>query len=72
MKFQAIFKKSGLYRADGFAKGVAYKVDSNAPLKIVTYQAKDDLFPQEEIAPVFSSCFEKYYWKVLNTSQLFE
>ncbi len=72
MKFEEIFKKPGLYKARGFAKGVCLKVDSDNNLKIVHYEDKDDMNPREENMVVYGGLFKKEYKVVYTRQSLFD
>lgn len=72
MTFEEIFNQEGLYVADGFAKGVCFKVDAIGTLKLLTFKDKDDLLPKEENAMMYAGLFKKNYRKVFTRQSLFK
>lgn len=70
MKFKDIFNEDGLYVADGFDEGAAFKI-SEGTLYLTIHKDKDDLFPYLDVYPVHKSLFEKEYRKVLTRQSLF-
>lgn len=74
MTFEEIFQEKGLYKAESFSPGTAFKID-NGPvglqLTIVTY-TQDKIFPYEENIQVYADLFNKDYKRVLNVGQLFK
>lgn len=71
MKFQEIFNEPGLYVADGFAKGFAFKIDEDGILQSILYSDKDDLFPIISNLFVYAGLFNKDYKKVFTRQSLF-
>lgn len=77
MTLREILASEGLYRADSFAKGVAFKVRKNSitgtrELWLVIYSNVNDLFPEEVTPPLYEEMFEKDYKKVFTIKSLFE
>ncbi len=76
MKFQDIFKEAGLYKANGFVKGLAFKVKKNSitgslELFTIQYKDKDDMLPSEYPTVVYAGLFEKEYEIVYTRQSLF-
>lgn len=78
MKFEEIFKEEGLYKADSFRKGTAFKIKKNSitdsmELYMVSYEKATDITPQhEEPMLVYGGLFEKEYVKLFNRNELFK
>lgn len=72
MTFQEIFNEEGLYVADGFSNGVAFKVCKSGFLYQITYKTPDDISPSEETMPVYKGLFNKDYRKVFTRQSLFK
>lgn len=70
MSFEEIFKKDGLYVADGFKEGFAFQI-IDGTLTGITYKDKDDLVPTVETFPVYRGLFTKDYEKVYTRQSLF-
>ena len=76
MKFEEIFKEEGLYVADSFAKGFAFKItkskiDSSLIISTLTYDYDDDMNPVEEDLIVYGGLFNKDYKMVSTRQSLF-
>lgn len=76
MKFQEIFQEEGLYVADSFRDGTAFKISKNSidnrlELSIVTYSNRNQLFPNETNQVVYDGLFNKEYRKVFTIKSLF-
>lgn len=76
MKFEDIFKEEGLYRADSFMKGVAFKIKINdtyggKELFLVTFKDKNDLTPESVTPIIYDGLFKKEYTKVHTRQALF-
>lgn len=71
MTFQEIFNQDGLYVADGFAEGFAFRINDGF-LTSMQYADKDDLLPLCERYPVHKSLFSKEYRQVFTIKQLFK
>ena len=72
MKFEEIFNKPGLYKADSFQKGVAFEVTDDRFLNMVTYKDKSDFLPTKESPLIYKGLFDKEFVKVFTIKQLFE
>lgn len=70
MKFEEIFKNDGIYVADGFAEGAAFRIDDGT-LTLVQYKDGGDLLPTISNYPVHKSLFDKDYRFVYNRQSLF-
>lgn len=71
MTFEEIFKQDGLYKADSFAPGVAFKIEGGT-LKLVTYLSPNDILPSVDSPCIYSGLFSKDYTKVYNIKSLFD
>ncbi len=71
MKFEDIFKEKGLYKANSFAEGTAFKVTESKELYTVNYKNKDDILPEEYPTLVYGELFDKEYEKVYTRQSLF-
>lgn len=76
MKFEEIFNKTGLYKADSFAEGVCFEIKQNAitnylELYLKKYKNKNDIMPTSEVIPVYSALFKKDYFEVFSRQSLF-
>ena len=72
MKFEDIFKEPGLYRAEGFADGIAFEVTKKGILYHVWYKDKGDILP-ERINPImYEEVLKKDYQKVFTRQSLFQ
>jgi hypothetical protein len=71
MKFEEIFNQAGLYKSEGFKKGVCFVVE-NATLFIRRYKDENDLSPITEILAVYKELFSKEYTKVFTKKELFK
>jgi len=77
MTFEEIFTEQGLYKAESFAKGVAFrisknKITGNLELLTVRYSKFDDLLPTVETTLVYAELFKKQYELVLTIQSLFK
>ncbi len=71
MKFEEIFKEKGLYKAESFSEGTAFKVNEHGQLLTVSYKNKDDVIPEEYPTLVYAGLFDKTYEKVFTRQSLF-
>jgi hypothetical protein len=72
MTFQEIFKNPGLYVADSFAEGVAFRVNERFELYVEEYKDVNDLLPETYPTIVYGGLFEKDYKKILLKKNLFK
>ena len=72
MKFEDIFKESGMYVADSFDKGVAFDVDNMGNLFLKTYKNESDVYPTFNNVPFSKGLLSKDYKKVFTRQELFK
>jgi hypothetical protein len=72
MKFEDIFKEPGLYRAEGFADGIAFEITKEGFLYHVWYKDKGDILPERTNPTIYWGILKKDYQKVFNRQSLFQ
>lgn len=77
LTFEQIFQEEGLYKADSFTTGYAFKIRKNSftndmELSAVQYTTPSDILPQTEQVLVYGYLFTKEYRKIFTIKQLFE
>lgn len=72
MTFEEIFSEPGLYRAEGFDKGVCFEVTENTTLLLVYYKSSNDISPNKHHAIMHKELFKKDYEKVYTKQSLFK
>ena len=72
MKFEEIFNEPGLYRADGFADGIAFEITKEGFLYHVWFKDKGDILPERINPTIYKGLFSKDYKKVLTRQSLFK
>lgn len=76
MNFKDIFNEEGLYRADSFAKGVAFEVKkckSTGAMELytITYSSPNDISSNSFPTLVYGGLFDMEYAKVYTRQSLF-
>ena len=76
MKFEEIFKEEGLYKADTFAKGVAFEIKENSitgcrELFVNSFKHENDITPVITTITVYDNLFREEYTKVYTRQSLF-
>jgi hypothetical protein len=77
MTFQEIFNEPGLYRADSFAKGIAFlikgnQVDGQNELTQVYYESPYKLTYSDLPLKIYKGLLKKDYKLVYNKNELFK
>jgi hypothetical protein len=76
MKFEQIFEQEGLYQAESFANGYAFRIHKNEFTNVLEldsahYENVDNLLPLYGNVVVYAGLFKKEYKKINNRNQLF-